>query len=426
MSSGLRHDANPGRDLWEQRSFEQCARASLDAIKTASERLIESAVAVNGGQPIRSASQLKRTLGVPLTLAWRIYRIATARDVLTEASTVPGSRAVRGLVKAAEDRGIRPEPLDALSESVRRFEEVVRDNAGDRETFNAIVSEMGSEIQSDPHLQARKDAYRANSQIHGVQLCTRLLACIVHPSSDSHADVVSIAGVVGLSRLHGDARFPFWASAAMNGEHDVAGLASPLCPTDSQHPGSTLLADFCSRPLPTMHSRVSRDGHLITELSPLDLGHRHAATAFTSERYSAVTSRTRTENEPHFSTELRVFSPTRVGIIDVIIADSTYGRDLPVPTAALAFHSRGLYLNYSDLGGPDARILCRPSVLYLGTGASAVAGPDVPRYPEMFEYVCSRVGWNTSSFHVFRCRVEYPALASSIVAGFDLPNGPIA
>ena len=65
-------------------------------------------------------------------------------------------------------------------------------------------------------------------------------------------------------------------------------------------------------------------------------------------------------------------------------------------------------------------------VSYLGKGPSVLHTPDVPRYAQMGRYVFERVGWDGDRFDVYRCRVEYPVMPSSVAMCFDLPEAPQA
>ena len=66
----------------------------------------------------------------------------------------------------------------------------------------------------------------------------------------------------------------------------------------------------------------------------------------------------------------------------------------------------------------------RESIVYLGKGPSVLHTPEVPRYAEMVQYALDRSGWNASNFDVYRCRVEYPVMPSSVVVQFELPLKP--
>jgi len=146
----------PVEFLGNPSKFQSEVVEAIDAVRVASARVVEVTAAASGGQPIRKASHLQRALGVPVTIAWQVFRMASARELLAEAQTVPGPRAVEGLARAARSRGVRGEPLDALAEAVQRFENLVRESAGDRDTFNAIVAALLEEPDREREASLRE------------------------------------------------------------------------------------------------------------------------------------------------------------------------------------------------------------------------------------------------------------------------------
>ena len=66
----------------------------------------------------------------------------------------------------------------------------------------------------------------------------------------------------------------------------------------------------------------------------------------------------------------------------------------------------------------------RELVVYMGKGPSVLQTLDVPRYPEMAQYAFDRLGWDGEKFDVYRCRVAYPVMPSSVVVRFDLLEKP--
>jgi hypothetical protein len=48
----------------------------------------------------------------------------------------------------------------------------------------------------------------------------------------------------------------------------------------------------------------------------------------------------------------------------------------------------------------------------------------MPHYVEMVEDVAERLGIDPEPLRVYRCRVEYPFMPSSVVMCFDAPEKP--
>ncbi len=404
-------------------AFERDVSPTLRAVQGACAAIVEATAAAKGAQAIRKASHLQKALDIPMTLAWQVFRLATVDDPITEAETVPGSRSVQRLVRSARQQGVRDEPLESLVDSVRRFEELVKEIAGDRKTFNSIASGLKPDDTTDSMLNIRRDAFRANSKIHGASVRTRMATYIVHPSSESMADVLGLVGVVDLYRLRAGRPFTFTSTSIVGTPQQGSSFGHTLDPPDLSDRGGTVLTEFCSDPIRSIRSYISDDNRLVTELSPEDLGKRHAVDAFVAEIYRDGDQRFATESDPMFSVKMQVTMPTVIGVVDIVLADGVFGKKNPILDATMTMHRRQLPFSADRIGvDPEIEVIERPDVLYLGQGSAVLKTPDIPRYPAMFEHVCKRAGWDPGVFHTFRCRVEYPVMGSSIAVGFRKPQ----
>jgi hypothetical protein len=64
------------------------------------------------------------------------------------------------------------------------------------------------------------------------------------------------------------------------------------------------------------------------------------------------------------------------------------------------------------------------SVVHLGRGPQVLSSANVPRYAEMVQYALDRAGWDARQFDVYRCRVEFPVMPSSVMVRFEMPRRP--
>ena len=177
--------------------------------------------------------------------------------------------------------------------------------------------------------------------------------------------------------------------------------------------------------MPNVRDYVDEAGRLVVELEPGQVGRQNAVTTFVGELFRSAKPRRRQEDEPTFGTSGFVDTPTTMHIVDLIIAEGTYGDKLPDPRAYLVSNFRGRPLLFNEIERHYERdVLDRPAVVHLGKGGSVLRTSDVPRYPDLFYGVCAQLNWDPDRFHVFRCRVEYPVMPSSIAVGFDLPDDP--
>lgn len=405
----------------------------LEAVRASFSSVIASAAMVNGGRSIRRATELQRTLDIPTTLAWQVFRVANAKELLAEAENVPGSKAVRRFIRAAEEKGLAGPVLAELLNAVADFESLVRTHAGDRKTFNSMVAGLAGEEDEESDLHHRRTSFQANSHIWGTQAAAKLITLIVHPSrSDSELmDVLTVVGTIDLCRLRGESPYELSSSAIADGSplrscDRIVALGHPLASNDITTLGSTLLTEFGTQPLPKINNYVDADGRLVVELDPEELGRQHAVTAFVAELYPNVGRRYRTDDEFQFSTTGDIRAPVARWIVDIVIADGTFGSSPPQIEAFMVMNpTRGKCIMFADVMDRYKRqIIERPQMMLLGSGANALQSPDVDNYPAMFKHLCGQLQWNPDVFSVYRSQVDYPVISSSIVAGFQLPDPP--
>lgn len=407
----------------------------MHIVRDAAKEVIDATIVVNGGRPIRKAADLQRALGIPTTLAWQVYRVAHAENLLGEVENVPGLKAVRRLIRAGEEKGLRLDALARLERTVKQFEHLVREHAGNRRAFNSIVAGLAGAPDGEVELQHRRLAFQANSHIWGTQVGTRLVTLIAHPSDSSSSgahnllDVLTLMGTVDLCRLRGHAPYELSSSALADGSplrnaDRIVALGHPLASNDVTTPGSTILTDFSSPQFPKISNYVDEDGRLVVELDPDDVGRQHAVTAFIAEMYRAAAGSFRSRDELEFSSTGDVRSPIARWIVDLVIADGAFGEAPPQPRAYMVMNDmRGTYVQLTGIEQRyERKLIEKPPVIPLGMGARALQSEDVPRYPEMFRSLCNQLGWDSEAFRIYRCCVDYPVISSSIVVGFDLPE----
>ena len=114
---------------------------------------------------------------------------------------------MKAFLKAAAKNGV---PLPLIEKVTRAFDELnefIVAQAGERATFDSMVSQLsGGESADQIDQMQRRAAYRANGHIFGVQAKV-LLKCLIFKASDdpSLLDLACIQGHYQLRRLRRDA-----------------------------------------------------------------------------------------------------------------------------------------------------------------------------------------------------------------------------
>jgi hypothetical protein len=404
--------------------FEEQATSVLRRLRGAVSAVIE---AVPGSGSISKAADLQRALNIRSTLAWQVYRLAYAAGPVVEASAIPGVTAMNHFFEAASARQVPNDVIIRARRAVEEFKAVVQAHAGDRSAFDSMISALDGSRSTHIDLQHKRAAYKANSHLWGVRAKTQL-SCFMHqPSADNPdmIDLVGIRGMIGLRRLRRNAPWVISrvrlsdADGRVQERHQIE-RGSPIDPIEDGAPAVSLLRDFCSKPLPKFSVAPGGEGLVNVELQPTSVGDQSAVTCLIGDAYRSVFSLHSTPETPEHTMQTIVRTPCETLIHDVLLYHGMFPEQLPQVCV------------YSDLRAVTTTLLGRErdllpmseTVIYLGRGPQVLSTPDVPRYAEMVQYALDRVGWDASKFDVYRCRVEYPIMPSSVVTIVEPPKRP--
>ncbi len=393
--------------------FESDAVAVLASAREAFAVLIASLPS-----PIRKPTDLKRCLRIDPKLAWQVFRVATATDPLSAGLHVPGAAALKGLLRAASRNRVPSPVIDSVKSAAQEFESLVKRHAGDRSSFVSMISSHAATGSEQIDREHRRAAFRANSHIWGVQAQTKLSCSIIQASEEENrVDIAYIRGFVGLRRFRRDA--PQIVSRMVVADDDGKvrqGIArEPIDPDGQVQPGTSLLKDFCTQPLPELRA-FEMNGMLFGELVGGDVGSRSAVTCITGDVSRSAGPVHRDEDNKADISFVVVRTPCEVLVHDLLVEVGLFGEIAP-HAAVYSDHQGNQLREFNERERLPMQVSAEP----LGCGPSVLRTPDVPRYAEMMRYVFERLRRDADRFEVYRCRVEYPVMPSSVVIKFDLP-----
>jgi hypothetical protein len=359
-----------------------------------------------------------------MKLTGKIFKVAGAHTPLAAGRHVPGAANMRAFLNASKRLGASPESLREAGDAVLAFQQVVKDHAGDRSTFDSMISAKATpEDAMQVYLENKRLAFRAQRNILGVQAAAQLRCMVIQPAEDpSLADVARIEGLADLRRLRADASLVI----ARWRPKDDAGkvLNVELEPLDEPAEGAEglmLLKEFCSKPLPQVRSVVQAKEGVAFELAGQGVGSRAAITCIEAYvGYASVPRYRQARNQTGANLAIaRV--PCENLLLDLMVREDTF--DKLAPTALVYSEHLSQYHDQAARRDRD-RLRLDESLAFLGAGPAALHTPLLPRYAEMARYVFDRLGWEGDRFYAYRCRVEYPVIPSTTVLRFDIPEAP--
>jgi hypothetical protein len=397
--------------------FEVKAVEVMRSLRSAFLKLIE---AVPGN--IRRAADLERALGVSTTLAWQFHRIATSPDPVAIGADVPGMAATRQFLKAATAKGVTDTHITNALRAMEAFEELVHQHAGDRATFVTMINSLAGREGETIDLKTRRQAYRINSQIWGVQAKTLVGCGIYHPGRRSGVfDVISVRGAREIRRLRAGAPFRLSSQQVTDGfMHNLESQAIEPGAANASAPsaGPKLVEGFCTEPHPELDNRIE-GGIVHTFLKETPLGNAGAQTLYLVDVTRDVEWVMPHKPSYHYKFNA-VMKPVEALVLDALIHRDMFGK--LSPTVRVFGSLDRLGERDPEQYGEQETLPVPATVHNLGHGLSALPTPHVPRYAEMFESVCQRVGWDPEQFDLYRCVVEYPLLSTMVCTRFDFPE----
>lgn len=406
------------------RQFEREAETALVGFRDALASLVAAIRSPSDRGAIRGGADLQRVLGISNTLAWQVYRVAHASDALAEGRAVPRRRAVERLLAAAAEREVPQEIIRRVAAATAEFEGVVKRHARSRREFDSMVSGVARSGSAQVDLTHRRYAYMGNSHIWGVQTRTNLCCTLLHPgTAPGMHDVAHILGHTDLQRLRRNAPLVI---ARLRFDHEDGVECQPVvreaidAAGNAAH-GVALLREFCTQPLPKIRATPTESGFVSAEIVNEKLGKQSEVTCLIGHVTRNVGPIHQQENDRHFWGRTMVRTPAEVLVHDVLVFDNIFG---PIAPRAMVYGDQRVGDTAAKYSQAEL-LLAGETVRNLGRGPSVVHTADVPRYPEMVQYVCDRLGWDATRFDVYRCRLDYPIMPSSVVIEFELPEQPV-
>ena len=369
---------------------------------------------------VSKPAELQRSLKVDINLSCKVFRVINATSPLDAGPHVPGINGLRTFLKAAHRAGVGEPLVNAATVAADEFNRLVTNHAGDRPAFDTMISSFADSPDANQiTLQHRRALFRGYRHILGVQARVQIRCFFLQPAEDARMlDMVSVAGILGLRQLCPGSPL---IMSRWNVTNDDGCLQEVKCePLDSSTEAG-LLPEFCSRPLPQYRLAEPTPGIRCGELISNGLGKQAAITCVQSHVHRAAIPRYRGDTDRVGAYAARVRLPCEVLLIDVIARDDVYGNQKPIAYACSEHQGEILAVSAC---ADWLRLKPYESVAYLGKGSSLLYSTDFPRGPELGAYVFERMGWSPDRFDVYRCRVEYPIMPSTVTMQFDLPESP--
>lgn len=398
--------------------LESHAQEVLHALQESLRRVIRD---VPGGSD--RPTDLARNLDIQPTLAWQVHRFAHADDVFSEVRMLPGRVAMKRFLEAAERRGAPSEGPVQVRVGMDSFNRLNSRYAKNRKEFESLLVGLTQGSDENADLVNRRNIFHGQSHVLGFCADTNL-SCVIYAPSHSDAnliDTVSMHTITGLRRFRRDASI---VVATLSSYHDD-GTPMPLIP-EPIDPGSQsietfLIPELCSDPLPVLKQVSEKGTHDVAlELQSRGLGSKSAVTCTIGRCLREVFTRYKTEEDMYATNYALVRIPCKLFVRDTLVHRGLFLGGAPV--VKVYSDHRGVT---RDQPGCECDLLPNAgSAIYMGSNIERLNIADAPHYADMLQYAFGHMKWNPEDFEVWRVRIEYPLMPSSVFVRFELKDVP--
>lgn len=362
--------------------------------------------------------------GVDKVLASRVLKALRQADPVVTLYFMPGPEPLRSLVRAAERRGAAKDAVEGALAAVADYERLIDVQVGDRSLLDSILSAWIPQARAEFELRRKQAAFKALSQIKGVQAEGLAATCLIAPSAtQGMMDVVWVHGLTGLHRVRPGVTVKM-ASRRMSAQPSER-RPTTLTGEPVSEDAPPLVSEFCSDPTPPVHVvklgdslfyTLGGDGFgagsavdvVFVEVNRAEL---KVPVAPTSEQIEKGEAR-----GAYFFAEASV--PAKSLQFDLIVHRALFqGREPELKVYDTAFDGvADVFDKRRDLDRLDLLERITP----LGTGLSRVRpGPGgVSGYQALLQQVMGALSLEAEEFRAYRCAVEYPLYGSQTAMVF--------
>ena len=370
------------------------------------------------GSP-HSPQKLAQTLGLDKVFTSRLLKAMREHDPLGVVHLMPGPEPLRRLAKSFKRRSCNADQTRKLEVVIDRFDQMIRQEAGDRSSFAALVTSWLPSAKEALELRHRQAAYKAMSLLRGSSVDVNASAVLLNPSEDpGRIDVVWIFGIYGLRRMRPGVVTKFSTRRVVDQNEPRQPLSLDGDPIEDLT--SLRLDQFCfSPPAPMEAQTVGESCHYL--LGDAGFGPNSAVDLVFAElnrsEIASVLPKGSNRKGWFFSS---IGQPSRRLQFDVFVHRDLYrGRD---PELIVYDTSVDGVADVNDPVRDVDRIETSAAVEVLGFGDARAHTRDIPNYVQLLEHVYSRLGWNVQEHRGYRCSIDFPIYGSQVSLAFEAPE----
>jgi hypothetical protein len=376
-----------------------------------SEQLRSSLFRVLRGVPGCSMrpTDLSRSLDVSRVMVSRIISAISKENKIETLTSIPGPETLRSVVRSAQSSGVESEDIQPAMKVIDLFDDLIREQFGTRAALNAALSVEHADTRDRFEQSSRYQVFKGMSQVMGVESKIWLTCMMLTPSkTDEHLiDITTIHGTSGLRRLRPD--MPVLLSYGTPPRHQSAERKSLNLDLD-------LTQFFTHTPAPL--TVIEESGQVVNTFAPKIEGKDAVYDMLASVHIPGGSSRVAGEGRSRRGTSVIPDVPVVTLVSDVVIHGDIFEGIDPELYVYKTMGKGGADIE-DHLRDID-RVSTNDQIEDLGVGLSKLGIHDIPKYPDMVNYLCEKNGYKPDEFRTHRLQVQYPIYGFQYVIAYKV------
>jgi hypothetical protein len=367
---------------------------------------------------IRGQRSIAGALNLSQSVTSRLTRAVRAEDPLATLACAPAPEGLRKMLQGAARVNVDPSCLRRLEAAIGELEAFLDREVGNRDTLDALLYEWVHDLRASFELRHKAAAFRAMSALRGISARAVVVSAVAYPSSDPNRhDAIGFDAVIGCRRLRPSAVLRTLHShlAPQSVRFTVHGLdGQPV-----RGLRDIFVPEFSTVAWEAIEAR-SYETFIEATVRDLPLGRNRSVDLVTAQVFRGVFRAVRGDGPPSCGIGGQAEPPAEYFIVDALVHDDIWPDRKP-ELRMFDTVVRGITHPDNPLRQGD-RLDMQETVVFLGRGLSAFRIAEFPRYTELIQHACDKLGWDTRRLRGFRCKIRYPLYGCQIGLAFPLPE----
>jgi len=358
-------------------------------------------------------------LDIDLKLAWKVTSIAQSGDPFSCVRHLPGSAGWGILAEAFSARGVASRKIAEATNAFERVQRAGEAWAGSRRAFLALSAATVRGADKRLDVLHRRQLHEGGKYVWGVHARAAIRLDAIAPSGTDRVDCATLRASLDIERLRSDAPWRVDSPTVIDDDGAIRDIPrrEPLEGRTRKGDPPYLISSLCSDPPPETVEVPAGSGLRRLELAEGEIGPAGRCSIVHGTILRNVQSSMADGNDHGLFQRFWLRSPAATQVFDLFVHEDIL-RITEEPEVVL-------YADLASAGevgvryGPRDRIPCAIEVNRLGRGLRRVRLPEWDRHADAAKLVFSRTGWAPLDFELFRVRLTYPPVPSTL--SFELP-----